>query len=280
MMMKNKEQSPAPAAKNGFSLISEGKLLAIYSAMLKCRMLQERMRILLRMNHLNGNNVAGQEAAVAGVVIDLLPEDSIRSYPNDLIHFFIRDLRLGGGSLERVFMQSLNSAPALSISEQLKLAIDDAIVCKANNNNRITVIFYSSEYIYHDSLLEALRVAGTNRLPILFVLQEANARVSAEPKSNGGRIRTNAKTYGFPAIAVEGNDAVAVYRVACEAIAHARKGDGPTLIECQRWQDGDPLLNMETYLDLKGLFSEEYKRHVEAGFLEELDAAEEVAEQG
>jgi TPP-dependent pyruvate/acetoin dehydrogenase alpha subunit len=72
---------------------------------------------------------------------------------------------------------------------------------------------------------------------------------------------------------VEGNDAVAVYRVACEAVAHARKGDGPTLIVCQRWQEGDPLQNMENYLDRKGLFSEKFRRQVESGFLAKLDAA-------
>jgi TPP-dependent pyruvate/acetoin dehydrogenase alpha subunit len=72
---------------------------------------------------------------------------------------------------------------------------------------------------------------------------------------------------------VEGIDAVAVYRVACEAIAHARKGDGPTLIVCQRWQEGDPLQNMENYLDRKGLFSEKFRRRVESGFLAKLDAA-------
>jgi pyruvate dehydrogenase E1 component alpha subunit len=76
---------------------------------------------------------------------------------------------------------------------------------------------------------------------------------------------------------VESNDAVAVYRVSCEAIAHARKGDGPTLIECKCCQEGDPLRNMETYLDRKGLFSEKFKRQVESGFLEELAAAERVA---
>ena len=50
MMTKSKEQSPVPTAKNGFSLISDEKLLALYATMLKCRMLQERIRILLIKN--------------------------------------------------------------------------------------------------------------------------------------------------------------------------------------------------------------------------------------
>ena len=86
------------------------------------------------------------------------------------------------------------------------------------------------------------------------------------------------KACSFPVIAVDGNDAVAVYRVASEAIAHARKGDGPTLIECIRTKAGDPLLNMEKYLVRKGLFSEEFKRKVAAGCSEKLDAALQIVQ--
>ncbi len=47
MMTKSKKQIPVPAANNGFSLISDEKLLAIYAAMLKCRMVEDRARVLL-----------------------------------------------------------------------------------------------------------------------------------------------------------------------------------------------------------------------------------------
>ncbi len=118
-----------------------------------------------------------------------------------------------------------------------------------------------------------MKFAGAQRLPIFFVSQCTNRGARPDNRSNGGGGRLKAKSYGFPAIAVEGNDAVAVYRVACEAIAHARKGDGPTLIECQCWQEGDPLLKMEKYLDRKGLFSEKFRRQVESGFIAKLDTA-------
>jgi len=65
---------------------------------------------------------------------------------------------------------------------------------------------------------------------------------------------------------------VAVYRVSTEAIAHARKGNGPTLIECIL--DGsDPILKMEEYLKRKSLFSEGMKREVMASFARELETA-------
>jgi TPP-dependent pyruvate/acetoin dehydrogenase alpha subunit len=68
---------------------------------------------------------------------------------------------------------------------------------------------------------------------------------------------------------------VAVYRVSTEAITHARKGNGPTLIECifEASEARDPLLQRETYLTRKGLFSEEGKRQVAATFKRKLDEA-------
>jgi TPP-dependent pyruvate/acetoin dehydrogenase alpha subunit len=125
-----------------------------------------------------------------------------------------------------------------------------------------------------------LKFAGVHTLPILFVSQSTPPTEPSllDPQINARRIPLKTKAYSFPTITVEGNDAVAVYRVASEAIAHARKGDGPTLIECQRWQVGDPLLNMEKYLIRKGLFNEECKWQVAAGFSKELDSAIELTE--
>jgi TPP-dependent pyruvate/acetoin dehydrogenase alpha subunit len=94
---------------------------------------------------------------------------------------------------------------------------------------------------------------------------------------------------------VDGSDVVAVYRVACEAITHARKGNGPTLIECVPYGldshlassspdareseepegliDKDPILNMEKYLAGKGLFAKNLRSKITASVRKELAAA-------
>ncbi len=269
MMTISKKRVLFPAANNGFSLISGEKLLAIYSTMLKCRMIEDRACVLLNMKKMNRHVDAGQEAIAAAVGIDLLPEDTVRVVPGGLIYLFIKGL-----PLKKLFARGLNGVdPALSLAEQLKLAIADAVAFKMNKNNKIVAVFSRSEWTHLESWLEALKFAGAGRLPILFVSQCTNRGAGPDKRSNGSGGKLKAKSYGFPAIAVEGNDAVAVYRVACEAIAHARKGDGPTLIVSPRWQEGDPLQNMENYLDRKGLFSEKFRRRVESGFLAKLDAA-------
>jgi pyruvate dehydrogenase E1 component alpha subunit len=99
-----------------------------------------------------------------------------------------------------------------------------------------------------------------------------SARHASQPS------RSEAKS-GIPVIPVDGNDVVAVYRVSTEAITHARKGNGPTLIDCifEPSEARDPLLQMETYLTRKGLFSEVWKHQVAAAFKRELDDAVEAA---
>jgi TPP-dependent pyruvate/acetoin dehydrogenase alpha subunit len=85
---------------------------------------------------------------------------------------------------------------------------------------------------------------------------------------------------GFPAIAVDGNDVVAVYRVATESIAHARRGNGPTLIECmvERSKSHDPIRKMEAYLMRRGLFSKGMKVEIADRFTRQLDAAAKAVE--
>jgi pyruvate dehydrogenase E1 component alpha subunit len=120
-----------------------------------------------------------------------------------------------------------------------------------------------------------MRQAGTRNLPILLVCHSS---------SDCDEICLKAQESGFPGVSVDGDDAVAVYRVATEAIAHARRGSGPTLIDCKPWPlsghkpghrqaAGNPIPRMEEYLTRKGLFNKKFKSKVTADFRRELDAA-------
>jgi pyruvate dehydrogenase E1 component alpha subunit len=163
------------------------------------------------------------------------------------------------------------------------IAAGAAMVNKSQGNKNIAVSFLSGPSTA--SWLEALRFAGFHKLPVLFVHWTS---------SLVRQINLKTENLGIPCIAVDGSDVVAVYRVACEAITHARKGNGPTLIECTthhlrgrspiaagkrrkpQERNGavcDPILNMENYLAGKGLFREEIKTGIVSRFSNELDAA-------
>src|ERR1035437_4444740 len=105
MTAKTKERATEavePNGKKAFSLISNEKLVQLYSTMLKCRMMEERIRILFKQCKFSGNYYAaiGQEAAAVGAAIDLLPEDTIGPSHRDFITNSIK-----GAPLDKMISQ-------------------------------------------------------------------------------------------------------------------------------------------------------------------------------
>ena len=310
-----------PGEKPAFSLISNEMLLHLYFTMVKCRMLEERARLLFKQGRFTGNYYAavGQEACVAGVVADLEPEDAIGPSHRDFITNFAK-----GAPLEKMFAQlyaraaspdkghsspahmgyaPLNViAPSSTIAAQLSIATGVALADKMKKNGKIAVAFSGEGATSLGFWHEALNFAAVHSLPILFVCQNNlwAESVNVKFQTKVQDISAKAQAYGIPGITVDGNDAVAVYRVAHEAILRARKGRGPTLIECktyrwyghseidparyrdpaevEKWKAHDPIANMETYLTAKNLFSADLKQQIVDSFNKELDAAVEFAE--
>ena len=287
----------APTADNGFSLISNEKLLQLYSTMVKCRMLESRIRSFCKSSQLSvkGYVAAGQEAAAVGVAIDLLSKDAIVPSSAGLMFDFIRGVptdRL----IRRFGAHAGNSGKDGSSCAWLDNAIKAATGNKISNRGQITVAFCADGLALQESWQEAFNRAGNHKLPIIFVCRYSLWKRPVKDKEQTSIYDAawRAPKVGFPGIVVDGNDVVAVYRVATEAIAHARRGNGPTLIACEtsyhndssgkyrgqpyaprklgRGRRRDPLLNMEKYLKGKDLFSQGYKRGIAADFRKELDA--------
>jgi pyruvate dehydrogenase E1 component alpha subunit len=299
MTSKAKKQS---AAQSGFSLISDEKLLALYASLLKCRLLEERVSALCQQGKLPCafHAAYGQEAVAVGMVIELLGEDTIGPLQGDFIAGFIK-----GMPLDTLFSEFHDRAikrgkelaspahlsyaplnvinPLFPTEAQLNIATGMALANKVKGRGNVVVAFSGAEATAQDFWPEAMNFAGSQGLPIVFVCQNGLGAGPASPQTKGD-IALQAAAYGFPGMTVDGNDVVAVYRVAAEAITHARVGHGPTLIECtpyrlpgepemERGGTDDPILSMEAYLIGKGLFREEFKHQVDAGFSKELDAA-------
>jgi pyruvate dehydrogenase E1 component alpha subunit len=284
----------------GFSLISDGKLISLYANLLKCRMVEERLANSGA--HRIQPSSRGHEAGAVGVAIDLNSEDAICSPEHGIVTSFQKDppieaVLLLSGAHELIHRshtgtqsRSLNgkSAPHGSASRtHTEAAIGAALTSKTKKNGRIAVLF--GRNAASELWNEALHIASLHGLPMIFVNREARKpgrAVRTPPKANK---HASPDTPWFPDIVVDGNDVVAVYRVANEAISRARLGRGPTLIECQpfrltgitadngnrrakRGNTLDPISNMETYLRGKGLFQRHLRSDILAGFNKELDA--------
>jgi len=288
------EKSPdgSLSTHTGFSLISNEKLLEIYSTMLKCRMLEERIHALGK----KSGKTAGPSvhiAAIAGSAIDLLPADTLAPSPSAFTPCFAKGMTLAAifsivmprSTAHRPRYSALNLIPpSFSMAKQIKRALEAAALYKAQRNKKVVIVFSSDASGASSELENALKIAAKKKLPVLFV---------CETKSQDDDRLARAKDYHLPAVAVEDDDAVAVYRVATEALAHARRGSGPTLIECRPWPFNErgsgkrtsakrqpakhPISKMEAYLATKGLFSRRLKSQLIADFKRELDAAIETA---
>jgi len=276
MNVKHPQQAaPAPSGENGFSLISNLKLIQLYSTMVECSMLDECVRILHELGRLPGvyQSAHGHEAAMVGVAIDLASGDTVAPSPRGFLVSFIQ-----GVPLEKIFARlRAGYRNKRSANAGLNIATAAAHAAKENKNNRIAVAFSEPESGSDSThaFQQAMHFAGVHRLPVVFVCQ-ANLHPGSEAEllqDQPADPTHPAHAHDFPRITVDGNDIVAVYRVAFECIQRVRQGRGPTLIECRHWVAADPILNMENYLEQKGLFSADLKSRIAAAFTIELDRA-------
>jgi pyruvate dehydrogenase E1 component alpha subunit len=151
---------------------------------------------------------------------------------------------------------------------------------------------------------EGLNFAAVFQAPAIFVCQNNHWAISI-PLSKQTRTKTLAQkaiAYGMPGIQVDGNDILAVYSAAKEAVERARSGGGPTFIECvtyrmmmhttaddpkryrtdkevEQWQKRDPLPRFQKYLVGKGLISKDSLTEIESGVMQEIQEAVDRAEE-
>jgi pyruvate dehydrogenase E1 component alpha subunit len=110
-----------------------------------------------------------------------------------------------------------------------------ALAYKKLGRDSVAVAFFGEGAANQGTFHEALNLAGLWQLPVVFVCEDNRWAISV-PKSKSTAIASNADraaAYGMPGVSVEHNDPIEMFRAAGEAVARARSGGGPTLIEMQ-----------------------------------------------
>ena len=323
MATKTKEPAgQATATATSSAPIAKEKLEKLYALMLKCRTMEERVRILFKQGRFSGNYYAaiGQEAIAVGAAIDLRPADWIGPSHRDFISNLIKGTPLknmiaqlyarktspdqGRSSPAHCGYAPLNIVtPASTIAAQLNIVTGVALALKMQKKDDIAMAFCGDGATSLGFWHEAMNFAGVQKLPIVYVVQN-NRWAESVPL----RLQTpiedlsiRAQGYGFPGITVDGQDVVAVHRVATEAINRARKGGGPTMIECKsyRWfghseidpakyrdpeeveywhSQRDPIPLTEQYMQKHGMWSDPFKEKILTDFNKELEEAIEFAD--
>lgn len=127
-------------------------------------------------------------------------------------------------------------------------AVGAALSARARGTKGIAAAFFGDGAVNHGAFHESLNFAGAQQAGVLFVC-ENNLYATATPLASVTRnpeVATRAAAYGVPGVAVDGNDVLAVWAAARDAVARARTGGGPTLLEAKTYRvvghhEGDPL---------------------------------------
>ncbi len=311
----------AKSGPNGAAPLPEELLKRLYSYMLKCRTVEEKARTLFKQGRFAGNYYAavGQEATEVGCTIDLRPEDTVAPAHRDFIANIMKGTPLkfmfaqlyarktspdqGRSSPAHCGYAPLNViTPASTIAAQLNIGVGVALAYKMKKQDNVCVALSGDGSTSLGFWHEALNFAGVHKLPIVFVVQNNlwAESVSVKLQTAVEDLSVKAQAYGFPGITVDGNDVVAVYRVAQEAIHRARIGDGPTLIEAktyrwyghseidpakyrspeevEEWKAKDPIPAMERYLAKHNMWSDKFKEETLTKINQEIEEAVQFAE--
>jgi TPP-dependent pyruvate/acetoin dehydrogenase alpha subunit len=148
---------------------------------------------------------------------------------------FGRDTGLGHGKGGHMHLFSVEPNFGCSgiIGEGMPVAVGAAMAFRHQATDNVALSFFGEGAANQGSFHESLNLASLWNLPVVFVCED-NAYAISVPKTASTCIPDNsdrAAAYGIPGVRVESNDPVAVYEVMGEAIARARRGEGPSLIE-------------------------------------------------
>jgi TPP-dependent pyruvate/acetoin dehydrogenase alpha subunit len=220
--------------------------------MLMMRLAEERGLTLYKQGKVPGSfyDGCGQEAISVGASFVLGPRDRTCILHRDLGAHFVRGVtpdrylanymgRTGGvtgGKDGNMHFgdRRLGSVGMVSMLPDMALvATGIALAMKMRREPRIAMTWFGEGSTANGQWHEAMNFAGIHRLPVVFVL-ENNRFAYSTPTELEYAIDpvSRASTYGFPGVAVDGNDVEEVFEAARVAAERARAGEGPTLIEC------------------------------------------------
>jgi pyruvate dehydrogenase E1 component alpha subunit len=254
----------------------------------------------------------GQEASVVGSCLALDPaRDWIVPQYRELMavvhHGYplerLAAIGMGRGTAATRIPEGVNVLPTqVALAAQLPHATGLAWGLKLQKKDAVVMTYVgeggSSEGDFH----EALNLAGVQRAPVVFFLQNNQWAISTSRRvqTATSSFASRGAGYGFPGVEVDGNDVVAVYEVASDAVERARSGGGPTLIESVTYRMSfhnttdnpslyedpaereearrrDPIDRVVKYLRHKGLWDEAVESQTRAGVRAQIDEGFETA---
>ncbi len=292
--------------------IPRDDLRRLYRTFLLARRFDERMLRLQRQGRVGTfGPIRGHEAAVLGSVYALRRTDWLipyyrewpaymwRGWPLDLLVLYYAGYAEG----MRVPDGFRDLPLCIPIASQVPHAVGIAYAARYRGEDSVAMVYLGDGATSHGDCQEAMNFAGVFQVPLVFLVLNNQWAISV-PRARQCAARTlaqKAAAYGFPGVQVDGNDLLATYVATRDAVARARAGGGPTLVEAvtyrlsmhttaddptryrsedevRAWEAREPLPRLRRYLERKGIVDEASHAALEAEVDAEIREAIERAE--
>ncbi|MFT6533994.1 MAG: pyruvate dehydrogenase E1 component alpha subunit [Alpinimonas sp.] len=302
--------------------LSDDVKLEMQRRMLRIRAFDERASKMVKRGHIPGtvHTSIGQEAQVVGATMALSDKDYMSGNHRSHGHPIGKGSPLGplmaelqgksggvckgkGGSLHLADFSVGSLGESGIVGSSIPIAMGAALSSQVLGRDTVALAFFGDGAANQGVLYESMNMSGVWNLPVIFLCENNQYALSTPAHTvTSGVISERAAGFGIPGIRVEdGQDVLAVYEAVSAAVARARAGEGPSLIEVvtyrynehseglrlgtdyrpaserEEWLKKDPLVLFRDHLIANGHTAEEMDA-LEAEVLAEVDAAVEFSE--
>jgi pyruvate dehydrogenase E1 component alpha subunit len=292
-------------------------MVKMYTAMNRIRMFESMLQEYFAAGKIPGfvHLYLGEEAVAVGACSCLTDRDSITSTHRGHGHLIAK-----GGDLKRMMAEIFGKSTGYCKGKGGSMHIADfdlgilgangivggggplatgaALAAKYKKTDDVTICFFGDGASNQGTTQESLNMASAWKLPVVFVNENNGYGISCpQCKSMAVTdIADRAAAYDMPGVVVDGNDVLAVHEAVGEAVKRARRGEGPTLIECKtyrwrghfegdactyrcteelnEWMAKDPIPRFEEKLVESGLATAKELEGVKAAVKKELEFAQ------
>ncbi|MFC1942402.1 thiamine pyrophosphate-dependent dehydrogenase E1 component subunit alpha [Chloroflexota bacterium] len=235
-------------------------LRSVYTMMLRMRRFEERVAgLITEPSEINCpvHLYTGEEAIAAGVCANLRKDDYVFSTHRSHGHYIAKggDIKTlmaelfcrttgcsrgRGGSMHLVSPEMGLPGSTAIVAGSVPLAVGTALASYLQDKDTISAVFFGDGATNEGVWYESLNFSSLKKLPVIFIcennLYSTHMPISACLADTA--IYKKADAFGIPGVRIDGNNVFEVYETAKKAIEGARRGEGPTLIECMtyRWR--------------------------------------------
>jgi pyruvate dehydrogenase E1 component alpha subunit len=238
-------------------MLQKDKLIEMYRKMLEIRYFEEELFYLFLQGTMSGtmHQYTGEEAIAVGICANLRKNDYVLSSHRGHGHCIAK-----GASLDRIMAELFGKTTGLCkgfggsmhlvdinvgflgangiVGASIPIAAGVGLSNKYRKTDQVVACFFGDGASNTGAFHEGINLAAIWRLPVIFVCENNLYAVSTHVSKVMlvKDIASRSSAYGIPGIVVDGNDVIAVYEAAHEAVDRARAGRGPTLIECKTYR--------------------------------------------